>query len=71
MIKKFKADKEYSDILRGKSNEKYNSVLSRKKDLDQNYEIKMKDLARRIKMKEINNNKMSPEALKLREKQSF
>ena len=36
------------------------------KEIDNNYEIKMKDLARRIKMKECHGNKSSPEAIKKR-----
>lgn len=66
MIKNFKAEKEKQDFLRGKSHEKYNSVLTKKKEIDNNYEIKMKDLARRIKMKECHGNKSSPEAIKKR-----
>lgn len=63
MKKNFQAEKEKNDFLRGKSHEKYNSVLTRKRDLDQNYDLKMKDLAKRIKMKELNGSKMSPGAL--------
>lgn len=71
MVKTFKAEKEKQDFLIGKSHEKYNSVLSRKKDLDQNYDLKMKDLARRIKMKESRGTELSQEALRLREKKSL
>jgi hypothetical protein len=57
--------------LRGKSHEKYNSVLTRKKDIDQNYDIKMKDLAKRIKMKELNGSKMNADGLRLTQKRSL
>ena len=66
MKKNLAAEKEKNDFLRGKSNEKYNSVLHKKKDLDQNYDAKMKELAKRIKMKELNGSRMSPDALKMR-----
>lgn len=71
MLKNFKLEKEKKDFHRDKSKEKYGNVIKSKKHLDQNYELKMKELARRVKMKECHGTKLSPEALRLRQKRSL
>ena len=46
--KSLRMEKEKRDYFRKKWEEKYASVLSKKKDFDNTYELKMKELARRV-----------------------
>lgn len=69
MAKRRKEEEIRKDFMWGKSHEKYNSVLHRKKGIDSNYEGKMKDLQRRIKMKECHGAKLSPEAYRDKQRQ--